>query len=205
MKKYIILIVPFFLISFLTYKAYAVDHSSNIVVTKIGNPPISSGGGAVTDPSSCPIPGGQISCGSENIPVGGCGHCGVGYGNYTCGYPGIHYAMDVGAKPGDPIFMPLVDGKNIRWTFSHQQLNDSLTAIQYYGGINEETQEQFWIQFHHTAPGSGGGTLSSGDQGATICATGCSTGTGPHVHIEFALINENGERIWQDAPNYFCR
>ncbi len=161
MKKYIFLIIPLLRIVFLAREAYAQDHASNIVVTKIGNPPVSSSGGSVTDPSSCPIPGGSITCGSESVPVSGCGHCGVGYGNYSCGYEGIHYAMDVGAKPGDPIYMPLVDGKKIHWTFSHQQVNDSLTAIQYYGGIDEDTQEQYWIQFHHTAPVSGGGSLNS--------------------------------------------
>jgi hypothetical protein len=205
MRKYLILIIPLLLVAFLSYKAYAQDHASNIVITKIGTPPTSTNGGSVTDPSSCPIPNGSITCGSERVPVGGCGHCGVGYGDYSCSYEGIHYAMDVGAKPGDPVYMPLVDGKKIRWTFSHQQINDSLTAIQYYGGVDEDTQEQYWIQFHHTVPGSGGGSLYSGDQGATVCAPGCSTGSGPHVHIEFAKISDSGTRVWQDAPNYFCR
>lgn len=188
-----------------TLKVLAQTHSSNPVDIIIGNPPVSSSGnGGSINASSCPIPGGRITCGSRNVPIAGCGHCGVGYGNYPCNYEGLNYAMDIAASPLDPVYMPLVNGKNIRWTFSHQLLNDSLTAIQYYGGIDEETQEQYWIQFHHTKPGSGGGTIFSGDQGATICAPGCSTGSGPHVHVEFAKISDSGVKTWQDGPNYFC-
>jgi hypothetical protein len=118
--------------------------------------------------------------------------------------------MDVinpnGTRPLDPVYMPLINGQAVRWTFSHQLVkDDKITSIQYYGGINDKTQEQYWLQLHHTQPGSGGGTIFSGDRGATLCQSGCSTGSGPHVHIEFALIDSNGNKIWQEAPNYFCR
>ncbi len=207
MKRAAILV---FLIASLLFavNAAAQEHSSNPVTTIIGNPPITSNGSGPDsiDASSCPIPNASPSCGSKNVPVNGCGHCGVGYGNYPCGYEGIQYAMDVPTGPLSPIYMPLVNGKEIRWTFSHQMVkNDGITAIQYYGGTDDETQEQYWIQFHHTQPGSGAGTISSGDRGANTCQTGCDTGTGPHVHIEFAKVDSSGNKIWQDAPNYFCR
>lgn len=213
MKKRIIIILTACLLIF-ALKAYAQDHSSNTVITKIGNPPVSSSDESI-DATSCPIPSGVITCGSENAVVSGCGHCTADYIGGDSGlrsmcsdpnYPGIHYAMDVGAKPLDPIFMPLVNGKKIRWTFSHQAVDgDGITAIQYYGGIDDDTQEQYWIQFHHTKPGSGGGTIYSGDRGANVCQSGCKTGTGPHVHIEFAKIDNSGNKTWVDAPNYFCR
>ena len=204
-KKYTTLLLPVIGMLFLAAQVFAQNHSSNPVDIIIGKPPVSSGGsGGSINASSCPIPGGKITCGSENVPVSGCGHCGIGYGGYTCNYPGIHYAMDIGASPLAPVYMPLVNGKSIKWTFSHQLLNDPLTAIQYYGGTDEETQEQYWIQFHHTKPGSGAGTIHSGDQGAIICEIGCITGSGPHVHLEFAKISDSGEKLWQDAPNYFC-
>lgn len=187
-------------------KVYGQDHSSNTVTTRVGNPPPSPDNSESIDATSCPIPNGTITCGSKAVPVSSCGHCGIGYEGYPCNYDSLKYAMDVGAHPLDPIYMPLVNGKKIRWTFSHQTVHtDGITAIQYYGGIDDDTQEQYWIQFHHTKPGSGGGTIFSGDRGATVCQSGCSTGSGPHVHIEFAKIDSAGNKLWQDAPSYFCR
>ncbi len=206
MKKYLTLILPIALIGFLAFRVYAQDHSSNTVKTKVGNPPAGSGGtggDSAVDASSCPIPNGTITCGSQNVPVNGCGHCGIGYEKYPCDYEGLHYAMDIGAGFGDPVYLPLVNGANILWSFSHQSVsNDSAQAIQYYGGTDEKTGEQYWIQFHHTQPGSGGGTLHSGEKGANVCQT-CNV-DGSHVHIEFAKISDSGQKTWQDAPNYFC-
>ncbi len=206
MKKIIILTLPLLLVVLLTVAAYSQEHSSNTVTTKVGSPPQGSSGPESIDATSCPIPNGNITCGSRSVPVPGCGHCGIGYESYPCNYNSLAYAMDIGAQPLDPVYMPLVNGKKIRWTFSHQTIGpDGITAIQYYGGTDEETQDQYWIQFHHTAPGSGGGEIYSGEKGAQICQSGCSTGSGPHLHIEFAKIDNSGNQSWQDAPNYFCK
>jgi hypothetical protein len=211
MKHKLIILIPLFLFLAFSFKAFSQTHTSNPVDIVIGKPPTSSPGTGGSGPSSinassCPIPGGRVTCGSKNVPVSGCGHCSVGYENYPCNYHSLQFAIDISAPALAPIYMPLVDGKKIRWTFSHQTVHsDGITAIQYYGGIDDDTQEQYWIQFHHAQPGSGGGTIFSGDRGANICQTGCKTGSGPHVHVEFAKIDSSGNKIWQEAPNYFCR
>lgn len=184
-----------------------IAQSSSSVTTRIGNPPQTPDS---IDATSCPIPNGVISCGSLGVPVNDCGHCGIGYEDWPCNYHSLSYSMDVispnGTGPLDPIYMPLVNGQVIRWTFSHQTVHsDGITAIQHYGGVNDNTQEQYWIQFHHTQPNSDGGTVFSGDRGANLCQAGCKTGSGPHLHVEFAIVDSSGNRIWQDAPNYFCR
>jgi len=197
MKKYsLFLAILFILLSVTIVFAQQLQTNSNTVRTRVGNPPAAS---------SCPIPGGVPSCGSRSVPVSGCGHCGVGYGAFTCNYESIPYAMDVPGAYGQEIILPTIGDQEIKWTFVREQVkSDGRTAIQNYGGINETTGEQYWLQFHHTAPGSGGGTRFSGDVGARICSAPCEVGTGPHVHIEFARIGPNGTREWLDAPLYFC-
>lgn len=202
-----IFFIPFFVAGAILIPlaiVHAQQSASSSVRTTIGNPP--------TIASSCPIPGGVPSCGSERVPVntstsgGLCGHCGAGYGGYVCDYPGIHYAMDIPGTPLQPIIMPSVDGAKIKWVFNHQSVgSDGITAIQYYGGTDENTGDQYWIQFHHTLPGSGSGIHYSGEEGAKICQTGCDTGSGPHVHVEFAKVSSSGQMLWQDAPLYFCK
>lgn len=172
---------------------------SNTVTTKVGNP---SSGGSI---ASCPIPNGIITCGSKNVPINGCGHCGLGYEAYmaNCTYPGIYYAMDIAGADFTNVILPSVSGKIIQWTFSGQTNNIGNQAIQLYSGTDSSTGEKFWIQFHHTQPGSGlSGTRSSGEIGAKICGDGCGMG---HVHVEFAKIDPSGGTVWQDAPDYFCR
>lgn len=201
MKKIIFL---FALLSFLTsgalvFSQQQLQTDSNTITTRVGNPPVASG------PSSCPIPGGAPSCGSKNNPRAGCGHCGAGYGSFSCGYQSLQYALDVPGSHGQSIILPSVGGQSIKWGFAGQQMkSDGRTAIQYYGGTNEATGEQYWIQFHHTTPGSGGGTRLSGEEGARICSAPCEVGTGPHVHIEFARVTSGGVKEWLEAPLYFC-
>ena len=169
---------------------------SNTIRTTVGNPAVQA--------SSCPIPNGISYCGSKNHPIRGCGHCGIGYG-FPCDYPSLQYALDVAATYGQEIFLPEITGQKIKWTWVDQQIkSDGITSIQRYSGTNEKTGDQYWIQFHHTAPGSGSGTKMSGEVGARICRSGCDVGTGPHVHIEFANVTSTGLLSWVDAPLYFC-
>lgn len=180
---------------------------SNTVTTRVGNP-ISG------NVAACPIQGGTVTCGSKNVPVNGCGHCGMGYEAYmdNCKYEkyeGINYAMDIGGGDFTPVLLPSVNGKIIEWSFVNETNRknkgekDGPQAIQLYSGTDTSTGEKFWIQFHHSAPDSGNpGTHGSGTQGATVCGDGCNM---RHIHVEFAKIEPSGKMSWQDAPNYFCR
>lgn len=170
---------------------------SNTVSTTVGNPPVSL--------AVCPIPNGVITCGSKNVPIDGCGHCGIGYGAYmkNCTYEGINYAMDIGGDDFQNVILPSVDGKTINWTFVDQTNRKVDQAIQRYVGTDIATGEKYWIQFHHTAPESGiQGTHLSGSVGAKICGNGCGMG---HVHVEFAKVDTSGRNVWVDAPTYFCK
>ena len=171
---------------------------SNTVTTKVGNP----------QPqiiAACPIPGGKISCGSKNIPINGCGHCGIGYEAYmkNCTYEGIYFAMDIGGADLQNVILPSVNGKTIQWSWVDQTNAKDSQAIQRYSGTNTTTGEKYWLQFHHTDPGSAiKGIKSSGEIGARICGNGCNM---RHVHVEFAKIDPSGVTKWQEAPSYFCK
>lgn len=200
------LITLFIFISLFTFTKNVhaqLQSTSNIVTTDVGTPIITS--------AICPIPNGIITCGSKNMPIGGCGHCGVGYEAFmkNCTYPGINYAMDIGGADNAPVILPSVNGKTISWTFVDQTnevrppLLGASQAIQLYAGTNTETGEKYWIQFHHTNIGSGvPGTHLSGERGANICSGGCNMG---HVHVEFAKVDTSGNNVWVDAPTYFCK
>lgn len=198
MKKILILIVAILLLQASIVLAQAQFRTnSNTVTTRIGNP--------VSGEFSCPIPKGNITCGSKNLPVSGCGHCGIGYESYmnNCTYEGIYYAMDIAGADFTNVILPSVNGKIISWTFAAQANNKGNQAIQQYSGTDSSTGDKYWIQLHHTAPGSGrSGTYSSGGVGAKICGDGCGMG---HVHVEFAKIETSGKYSWQDAPAYFCK
>lgn len=170
---------------------------SNEVRTRVGNPTVTA--------SSCPIPNGIPSCGSRNEPRNGCGHCSPAYTSaHGCNYESLAYALDVPAPYGADVYLPTINGAEIKWTFFDQYYNDSRTTIQRYGGTDEETGQQYLIKFHHSLPNSGGGTKHSGEVGANICQAPCNVGTGPHTHIEFASVNSSGSYTWLDAPLYFC-
>lgn len=179
----------------ITFAQTTLHSESNTVVTKVGNPV-----GAI---AACPIPNGRINCGSKNIPINGCGHCGVGYDAYmaNCTYPGIYYAMDIGGADFQDVILPSVNGAIIDWVFLGETNNVGNQAIQNYSGTDTSTGSKYRIQFHHTAPGSGGGNHSSGDVGAKICGSGCGMG---HVHVEFGKATPSGTE-WVDAPSYFCK
>lgn len=206
MKKIIIATITV-LLFLLSPKVYAQTYrtDSNTVTTHVGNAPVTGGGIA-----ACPIPGGSINCGSKNVPIKDpsgqlCGHCGVGYEAYmsNCTYPGIYFAMDIGGKDLQNVILPSVGGATIEWTWYDQTNNNGNQAIQRFSGTDRATGDKYWIQFHHSDPGSGNrGTHSSGDVGARICGNGCGMG---HVHVEFAKVDPNGNNVWVDAPSYFCR
>lgn len=198
MKNVLVVFSLFIFLLLLGGVAYAqLQTDSNEVRTRVGNPQIQA--------SSCPIPNGVPSCGSRNEPRAGCAHCDTRYTvDHGCGYPSLAYALDVPGDYGQEVILPSIGGAQIRWAFLDQPKNVNNTAIQRYGGLNEATGEQYIIKFHHTAPGSGSGTKLSGEIGARICSEPCEVGTGPHVHIEFARVNNDGSYIWLDAPLYFC-
>lgn len=190
-----------FLLAMVSFEAGVVfaqnllETKSNSVTTRVGNPPASA--------SFCPIPNGTITCGSKNVPVNGCGHCGIGYEAHmaNCTYEGINYAMDVAGSDFQEIILPSIQNVSISWTFVGESIKGN-QAIQQYSGTNLSTGEKYWIYFHHTSPGSGSlGTHVSGERGAAICGNGCNMG---HVHIEFARIETVGKPVWLDGPNYFC-
>jgi len=168
--------------------------------------PIPSGGGEVlvpinAGPLSCPVSGGrsQVTCGGKISPVNGCGHCGIGYEKYMggCTYEGINHAMDIAGPAGAPIYLPTIGGDTIQWTFLSQAVTGG-GAIQRYAGRNTKTQEQYFIQFHHTQFESGKpGTRSSGELAGQICLS-CKNNN--HVHVEL----ENGSSSYLEASRYFC-
>ncbi len=161
------------------------------------------------DASSCPIPNGTITCGSKNRPVNGCGHCGVGYPRPDlCTYDGISYAMDIGGDNNestfDPVYLPKINGHVIKWTFE-DQVNGSTPpqAIQRYRGVDELTDERYFISLHHTQSGTGnrGANVVSGDIGARICANGCNEN---HVHVQLGRVIASGTD-WLEGPDYLCK
>jgi hypothetical protein len=156
-----------------------------------------------TGPLSCPVSGGrsQVTCGGKFSPVNGCGHCGIGYEQYmsgcTPGYEGINYALDIAAPAGAPIYLPTIENDTIQWTFLSQRITGG-GAIQRYAGRNTKTQEQYFIQFHHTESGSGKpGTRLSGELAGQICLS-CKYNN--HVHVEL----ENGNSSYLEASRYLC-
>lgn len=196
MKRIIIVLFSIgFLLAAIDAHAQQLRTNSNTVTTRVGNP--------VSAAASCPIPNGTITCGSKNVPVNGCGHCGIGYDSYmsNCTYEGINYAMDIGGNDFQEVILPSIQNASISWTFVDEDPRGN-QAIQQYSGTNLSTGEKYWIQFHHTSPGSGNpGTHISGERGANICGNGCNMG---HVHVEFARIDTTGKTVWLEAPNYFC-
>lgn len=169
------------------------------------NPPATTKVGTPASIAVCPIPGGPINCGSKAVPINGCGHCGVGYEGFmsNCTYPGIYFAMDIGGRELQDVILPSVNGATIEWTWYDETNRSSNQAIQRFSGTNTSTGEKYWIQFHHSDPGSGNkGSHQSGETGTRICGNGCGMG---HIHVEFAKVDPSGSNTWVDAPNYFCK
>ncbi len=162
--------------------------------------------------SSCPIPNGQITCGSITTPINNCSHCGRGYEGdmkeCSPGYEAIKYAIDIatqGTKTGDAVYLPQIKGHNILWSFAGQSEGGS-GFIQAYTGTDMITQEKYYLEFHHTLAGSGASserTHLSGDAGGNICGNLC--GTKPHLHLELGSGNARSSSNYLDAALYLCR
>lgn len=189
----------FFTITGVVFAQFQSD--SNVVKTKIGNP-------KEIDATDCPIPQGNPTCGSSFTPLASCGHCGLNYGSSAwcegpLAYESIKYAMDIGGGYGQTVYLPKIKGDTIDYTFLGEQSSGD-QSIQRYAGTDKSTGEQYYIQFHHTQPGTATkGSSQSGAVAATICQN-CNPGTGPHVHIEFGSGGASGT-TWLDAPKYFCK
>lgn len=156
--------------------------------------------------SDCPLQGGIISCGSQFTPIRGCGHCGLGYPASSvaafCGYPGTKYAIDIGGVDFQSIYLPRIDGHVVNWKFVYTSPGRT-EEIQGYAGIDQVTQKSYYIQLHHTQPGSGNsGARVSGDVGGIICGFGCNE---KHTHIQIGTGSNIGNVGWLDAAQYFCR
>ena len=164
--------------------------------------------------NSCPISGGVVTCGSEfTLDANGCGHCTPAYikdwdsGGWCAKDRGIHYAMDIGAKAGQEVYLPKVNDHMIKWTLSYEEVRpDYAQAIYGYSGEDETTGDKYYIQFHHVEIGSqnAGGTHESGEIGARVC-TSCNPGN-YHLHMQLGAggVGPGGTQ-WIDTPKYFCK
>ncbi len=161
--------------------------------------------------SICPIPNGNIICSSQyDSSYQGCHHCGVGYPAESqtafCGYPGTRYAIDIGAPKGASVYLPTIAGNPINWTYLSEEVGTSGEAIEKYSGENVFTKEQFFLQLHHSAVGSGNpGTHQSGEVGARVCSfSDCD-----HTHVQIASGGVFPTQIsgsqWLDASAYLCK
>lgn len=177
-----------------------------------GGGPIAGGGsfsGIPADAASCPIPNGKIICGSHDHPSNNCGHCGLNYpdaqGNCSP-YPGTAFAIDVGAGDFDHIYLPQIHNHVIKWNFVGEEIGRLTNeAIQKYTGTDQVTQEKYYLQLHHSQPGSGSpGAHMSGDLGGNVCGDGCQE---RHTHVQLASGGNfpgNSNNGWLDSALYFC-
>lgn len=150
--------------------------------------------------TSCPIPNATIVCGSKWNPINGCGHCGQGYGQTQNCQPGwgTEYGLDIKGVPGTGAQLPDINSRKVSWVHV-DETRKSGQAIQRYAGRDDDGNT-YWLQFHHTAIGSGLGLRNqaqSGSIGGQVCPT-CN-----HVHVQLGIGNVKGN--WVDATQYMCR
>lgn len=153
--------------------------------------PIVSSSGLV----SCPIPGATVTCGSKFTPRYDCGHCGLNYPDTTnsCSNPnyiGINYAEDIGGNDLQPYVFPSIGGHNIDWTFSSQTSSSPGVTLN-YSGIDPLTNDQYWLEYHHSDAGSNVSSGKSGETAGRICGNGCGA---RHVHVELAKVGSSGRQ-----------
>lgn len=195
-------ILAFILFNLFLGKVALADYmnQSQTVTTLVGSPTES-----IPNPGSgsdCPIPNGVVTCGSKFTPVAGCGHCGLNYpAPQYCTYDAINFAIDVAGEDFSPVYLPKINDHVIKWTF-RRQTQGGTEPIQEYTGVDQQTQDQYFISLHHTASGSGNpGDHLSGEVGANICGNGCGK---RHVHVELGTGSPSGI-TWLDGPKYLCR
>ncbi len=150
--------------------------------------------------SSCPIPNGKALCGSKFTPLNGCGHCGIGYPPdqvvANCGFPGTQYSLDITAAVSQPAYLPQVNGEMIQWAYMGSE-----STIQKYAGTAANTSKKYYLQFHHTQPGSA--SVNGGPSGTVGAVIGAGNN---HLHIQIGEGGTNqGNTSWLDAAQYFCR
>lgn len=173
--------------------------------------PISSPGAILPSPgiaTDCPIPNGTVTCGSQFTPINDCGHCGLNYPpdaiSAYCSYPGTKYAIDIAGSDFQDILLPKINGNIVTWTYQGEEAGATQAIQKYTGSVSNGTYQTYYLQLHHTQPGSGNsGVHQSGNIGGKICGNGCNEG---HVHVQ---VGDGGDTPsstgWLDAAQYFCK
>jgi hypothetical protein len=191
----------------------------NVLMEVIGELNVCAGG--IPPPSStpqvatsCPIPNGVITCGSQNTPViggplGDCGHCGVGY-DAPCDFEGTKSAMDIDTNDagGQEVVMPLIDGHVIDWTLNHIEPKGGRESLYGYAGTDTENGDKYYLQYSHVGTGTGtvGKTYKSGDIGAKTCLPTSPGADCHHLHVQLIKgASSLGPVTWADAMQFFCR
>ena len=133
--------------------------SDNIVKQTIADlglvPALSTTGLQQQFVTSCPIPGGKITCGSsKGIPgtIAAC-HCTASYSPSCPAESRRGKAIDIqgpnGSKDGDPVYMPLVNGKALKWYFRGDFNDDEGATLRVFQ--SEPTTDGIWtIHFVHS-------------------------------------------------------
>lgn len=159
--------------------------------------------------ATCPIAGGtaaNVTCGSFFTLRSSCGHCrpDAGYANYmnlcTYAYEAINYAEDIGGASGQDVILPSINGAVIDWTLIDIRTS-TVGSTRHFSGVNRQTYEEYWIQFHHVDASYGISSGKSGDVGARICTSSPECN---HVHVEFSTVTPGGGKTSQDAPLFLC-
>lgn len=186
-----------------------------------------SGGGDNVASASCPIPTGTVTCGTKDNPAiyspglgfSSCGHCGAGYdaGADQCiNYPeGTSNGIDVAVIPyrgtaedkvNDyaEIRFPTINGHKADWTlvYKYPQQDTGNQQILGYKATDTTTGENFYVQFHHSAPGSGSPSGRSGEVAGKVCGGGCNVF---HSHIQIQTGSALGQGRWLSAADFFCK
>lgn len=190
-------------------------------------PPIANSPSSPTSPppassptalaGSCPIPNGQITCGTRTSSRNNCNHCSEQYihedeRNNPTRQPsmrelcqesyGTPYALDIAASAGTPIYLPSLNGHIIEWEYKGEVLGSAM-AIQKYIGTDIMSGEKYYIQFHHTVIGSGNPGFHSTEQ---LVRAGIVADIGAnHIHVQLASGNAATGSNWLDTANYLCK
>ncbi|MDO8498083.1 MAG: hypothetical protein Q7S61_06095 [bacterium] len=176
-----------------------------------GSPP--DQGGKNTSPT-CPIMNPDRTCGSRSNAIRSCAHCTEQYiledehDNPDRRPPirelckdsyGTPFALDIAASPGTTAYLPSINNHLIEWEFLNEEKGSSY-AIQKYIGTDKETGDKYYIQFHHTRPGSGNPGIHTTD---SLNYAGIIDAN--HLHVQLAQGTPNAGGNWVDATQYLCK
>jgi hypothetical protein len=160
--------------------------------------------------SSCPFNAkAHVSSGTRANPVGGSGHCGIGYPTASspwcsasrvanAGYISAVYAYDISPDSGgtnNMIYLPQVEGQNVRWTLRSTGDADGLGNYFDFAGVGENGTEYF-THIVHLQPSAM--TVSQSYPSGTPISKLASI-DGPHVHITMAKKTNDGFKA-MDPP-----